>query len=777
MAQPLNVLLLEDNPHDAELIVRELKRAGFAPVWERVENEADYLHRLEARPEIILSDFALPDFDGVRALTLLKERGLDIPFILISGTIGEETAVTAMKNGAADYLLKDRLTRLGPAVTHALAEARLQSERRSAEIALRDSAEFIREVLDSLTGSLVVLDEHGVITAVNEHWRQFAGDNGGSDSLGQNYLTTCLQSFERAGNADARVVHDGITAVLNGSQNYYSHEYRCDSPTAQYWYLMRVSPLTGSRRGAVVTHTDVTARRLAEHAVRSNEERLRQLIENGTDVISVIDATGAIRYQSPSAFRVMGYRPEELLGHKIQEYVHPDDRTKLLEAVQRSLIGEARPAPLEYRLRHQDGTWRLLQSLGKGMTDATGEKLVVANSRDITESRLLEEKFLRAQRMEAIGTLASGVAHDLNNILAPMLMVPGLLRQHLPDPHDREILAMLEQSAQRGASIIAQLLTFSRGIEGARVSVQPRHLIKEMIQIMRETFPRNLTIKETLPADLWVVIADATQLHQVLMNLCVNARDAMPEGGKLTLTASNVKLDAEAVKAQAGVEPGPFVVIEITDSGHGIPPSVISRIFDPFFTTKGIGKGTGLGLSTVLGIVKSHRGFVTVYSEPEKGSVFRVFLPAEIGEVAATVPPDLALMRRGNNELVLVVDDEAPIRETTRKVLERYGDRVTTAESGEEAIRKFIQQHGAIKLVLTDMMMPGIGGLALIRSLQVIEPAIKVVACSGLGQDEKRAELTGLGVRQVLAKPFSSTELLAALDQVFARPGPVGGSL
>ncbi len=777
MTQPLHVLLVEDNPHDAELIVRELRRAGYAPEWQRVETEADFIRKLADRPEIILSDFALPEFDGLRALAQLKSHGLDIPFILISGTIGEETAVAAMKNGAADYLLKDRLARLGPAVAHALEQARLRGERRAADEAVRANAEFVREVMDSLTAALVVLDERGVITAVNENWRQFARGNGGSDWVGQNYLTTCLSGFEGSGDAHARDAHEGITSVLNGSKKSFVREYRDDSPTEQRWYLMRVSPLTGLKRGAVVTHSDISARRQAEAAVRSSEERFRQLIENGSDIISVIDAKGIIRYQSPSSARIMGYRSEELVGQVLLTYVHPEDQAKLQEAVGRSLLGQAKPTPLEYRVRHQNGTWRLLQSLGKAMTDANGEKLVVANSRDVTESRLMEEKFLRAQRMEAIGTLASGVAHDLNNILAPMLMVPGLLRQHLPDPHDREILAMLEHSAQRGASIIAQLLTFSRGIEGARVNVQPRHLIRETIQIMRETFPRNLMIKEDLPADLWVVIADATQLHQVLMNLCVNARDAMPEGGRLILAAKNVQLDGAAVQTQSGVEPGAFVVIEVSDSGHGIAPAVINRIFDPFFTTKDIGKGTGLGLSTVLGIVKSHGGFVTVQSEKEKGTVFRVHLPAITETHAVPAKPDATAALRGNNELILVVDDEEPIRETVRKVLERYGYRVITAESGEEGIRKFIQQHGGVRLVFTDMMMPGMGGLAFIRALQMIEPGIRVMACSGLGPEEKGVELAGLGVGEVLAKPFAPDELLAAMERVLTRPGPAARSL
>ena len=498
--------------------------------------------------------------------------------------------------------------------------------------------------------------------------------------------------------------------------------------------------------------------------LRASEERFRRLIENSSDVILVIDENAQISYSSPSTLRILGYEPEQLIGRDIFDIIHADDRAKAKDSFLQASTSTAEvPQVTEYRIRHRDETWRIFQSVGKGMLDAGGGKRVVLNSRDVTESRQMEERFLRAQRMEAIGTLASGVAHDLNNILTPMLMVAGLLKESLGDARDREMLAMVEKSAQRGASIISQLLTFSRGVEGTRASVQPKYLLKEMMNLMQETFPRNIELLSDVPGDLWTVVVDSTQFHQVLLNLCVNARDAMPDGGKLTLSARNVLLGEKDIQGHEEATPGPHLLVMVGDTGHGIPPSIISRIFDPFFTTKELGKGTGLGLSTVIGIVKSHKGFINVYSEPGKGTVFRIYFPASdaatLAEPAATPLPKA----QGKGETILIVDDEPHILGALRELLEKSGYRVLTAQNGEEAIRIFIEHGTAVQVVVTDVMMPVMGGLALINTLRVIKPGVKFIATTGLEREEKTAEFAALGVSAVLAKPFSPIAFLQVL--------------
>jgi two-component system, cell cycle sensor histidine kinase and response regulator CckA len=412
-----------------------------------------------------------------------------------------------------------------------------------------------------------------------------------------------------------------------------------------------------------------------------------------------------------------------------------------------------------------DGTERWIRDGAFPVKEADGHvRRVVGVAEDITERKQLESQFLHAQRMEAIGTLAGGIAHDLNNILAPVLMASGLLQERMANQHDQDMLKMIGSSAQRGADIIRQLLTFSRGIEGTRVAVQLRHLIKDMVHIMRETFPRDIAIEQDAPASLWNVTADATQLHQVLMNLCVNARDAMPEGGRLRLHAENAHLPGPAGQPVPPAQAGPYVVVTVTDTGTGMPPQVIDRIFDPFFTTKGVGKGTGLGLSTVMGIVKSHGGLITVASEPGKGTTFRVCLPADPAAVqqAASIPK---IATTGQGELILVVDDEESLRESVQGVLEANHYRVVLAADGKEAVMRYLDNQDRIRLVLTDVMMPVMGGLDLARSLQTINPRLPIIAMTGLHQESRAAEFEALGVTQMLLKPFMPDTLLAAVGQ------------
>jgi PAS domain S-box-containing protein len=767
MAQPLHVLIAEDNSADAELVVRELRRAGFAPEWTRVDTEADFIAHLHAGIDLVLSDYEMPQFNGLRALELMKERSLELPFILVSGTIGEDVAVTAMKQGASDYLMKDRLARLGQAVVQALAQYRLREEKRRAVQTLQGNAAFIHAVMNSLTASIVVLDEKGAITATNEAWRRFAVANGGSDNLGENYLEVCARSVSAFGNKDAEAAANGIRAVLSGKLDVFTLEYPCHGTNERRWFLMRVSPLGGEHRGVVVAHEKITEIKLAEISLRESEERFRRLIEHASDMIAVVDMAGIIQFQSPSTERVLGYAPKDVTGLNVLDFIHPEDREKVGQRIAEISHEAFAPMLMEYRIRHRDGSWRIFQSTGGAMTDPDGRRMMVVNSRDVTETRKLEEQFLRAQRLEAIGTLSSGIAHDLNNILAPMLMIAPLLRGKLPDAQDAELLTMIESGAQRGANIIRQLLTFSRGIDGERGVVQPRHLLKEMVALMRETFPRDITVEERIAADLWTVTADGTQIHQVLMNLCVNARDAMRNGGKLTLAAGNVTVDEMDVLKHPQAKLGAYVQLTISDSGEGIPRENIDRMFEPFFTTKEIGKGTGLGLSTVLGIVKSHAGFITVYSEPGRGSVFNVHLPADADGKEAMAATGLSVAR-GAGELILVVDDESPVRRATCLTLEAHNYRVLSAANGREATTLFLQHRDQLRLVLTDIMMPAMNGMALIRVLRALAPRLKIIAASGLLDPERRDELTALGVTTVLAKPFGRDETLRAIQHELA---------
>ncbi len=899
--KPLRVLMVEDSAVDAELLRRGLSVAGFEADAQRVENESAYIRSLDERLDLILSDYKLPQFSGLRALELLKESGLEIPFILVSGTIGEELAVTAMQLGAADYLLKDRLTRLGPAVLGAMEQSRLRKEHRRTLEALRESEErlqrasrvggvgifelnhllgksYISPVLaeiaeiwsgresDVLSMERVVpedrvdfqlsvartndpagdgrldhqyrikLDDGGIrwLRVVAQTW--FTGEGAtrratrtlgtvqditvhkkgeaaleerhrleaqlletaaaapglmftfrvqGDGAMNFPYISEkiremlCLDPLELSRDASSffELVHpedlDELKAVIQREVETAVpqwNDFRIRTPGGEMIWLAGNATARREADGGMLLHgllLDITQRKWGEVALQQSEERFRQLAENVHEVFWMSDpANSQMLYVSPAYEEIWDRTCVSLYANPESrlDAVHPDDRERVRDAAHRKL-GVAGYDEI-YRIVRPDGATRWIHDRAFPVHDEHGEVYrIVGTAEDITERKQLENQFLRAQRLEAIGTLSSGIAHDLNNILAPTMMVVSLLREKLSDPADLDLLTMVEQGAERGANIIKQLLTFSRGIGGDRGLVQPRHLLREMFALMRETFPREIKIIDNTPSDLPPIVADATQLTQVIMNLCVNARDAMPAGGKLTLSAYHTILRAEDTSIHVAAKPGPYVVLSVADTGEGIPAGLIDRIFEPFFTTKDVGKGTGLGLSTVMGIAKSHGGFITVYSEPGRGSLFKVYLPA--GDAGAvTVPPaPSSPLPSGQNQLVLVVDDEPAIRQAIAQTLERNQYRVVSASDGKDGLTAFLEHRSRIRLVLTDVMMPVMGGVALVRTIRSLEPKQRIIAMSGLNDEDRSDELAELGVDVVLLKPCGPVELLEALHR------------
>jgi signal transduction histidine kinase len=386
---------------------------------------------------------------------------------------------------------------------------------------------------------------------------------------------------------------------------------------------------------------------------------------------------------------------------------------------------------------------------------------------EMEQRKKAEAHLLRAQRLESIGTLASGIAHDLNNMLSPILMSAGLLRTNLPE-ESQGLVTMIETSAHRAAGVVKQVLTFARGVEGEYVLLQPRHLLREIINVVSETFPRNIRLQCDLPKDLGCLEGDATQLHQVLMNLCVNARDAMPDGGTLRLSAGNVELDEEYASMTPGAKAGSYVTVRVSDTGTGIPPEIIGKIFDPFFTTKELGKGTGLGLSTAVGILKGHGGFLDVRSEPGKGTTFEICLPLAVEGVVSIADQNELPPPAGHGELILIVDDESEIREMTAAVLRQYGYNVIVATDGTEAVSIYAQRSTEISVVLTDIMMPVVDGVALCRVLRKMNPEVCLIVATGYSDESRALELRSLNVREVLSKPFSTGILLASIADAVA---------
>jgi signal transduction histidine kinase/CheY-like chemotaxis protein len=412
-----------------------------------------------------------------------------------------------------------------------------------------------------------------------------------------------------------------------------------------------------------------------------------------------------------------------------------------------------------------EGRWTLVR-------DEFGDpRSVLSINTDVTDKKKLEGQFLRAQRMESIGTLAGGIAHDLNNVLGPIIMAVDLFRLKMTDPRDLELLETVSVSAHRGVEMVKQVLSFARGIEGQRALIRPAQLLKEIQRIVRDTFPKSITVHVAVPDETWHLLGDPTQLHQVLLNLCVNARDAMPQGGKLQLSASNVEIDPQFAAMHSDAEPGSYVALEVVDNGVGIEPDIEGKIFEPFFTTKAVGAGTGLGLSTTLAITRSHGGFITVESALGKGTKFRVYLPADIMTDEASGDEIHGDLPKGNGECVLIIDDEASVRSITSQTLEAFGYRVMLAADGAEGVATYAQHVRDIAVVLTDMMMPVMDGAATIRALTRLNPAVKIIAASGLTSKAAEAEAAGDGVAVFLPKPYTASALLTALREILAAEG------
>ncbi len=500
---------------------------------------------------------------------------------------------------------------------------------------------------------------------------------------------------------------------------------------------------------------------------KRSEQKIREqaaLLDIATDAILVQDLQGKILFWNKGAENLYGYSTTEAVGSFVSQLGEEDELPQMQELAKAVLLssgawqGELQQVGKQRQKVVVESRWTLVR-------DRMGQptSILVVNT-DITEKKQLEAQFLRAQRLESVGTLASGIAHDLNNVLAPILMSVQLLKIKFPEPQHQPLLKMLETNVKRGAALIKQVLSFARGIEGKRVTLQVKHLLLEIEQIIRETFPKSIDFSSDVASDLWTVSGDATQLHQVLMNLVVNALDAMPNGGTLKTSAKNIYIDENYARLHIDAQVGSYITIAIADTGMGIAPEVLGRIFEPFFTTKSVGAGTGLGLSTVMGIVKSHGGFIQVYSELGQGTEFQVYLPAI--QTTATSENSDSELPLGQGELILVVDDESAILEVTKTSLEIYNYKAITARDGMEAVALYTEHQAEISVVLTDMMMPVMDGPTTIRTLQQINPEVKVIAVSGLSSSDKLAAAASSGVTNFLSKPFSAKDLLQTLSSV-----------
>lgn len=514
---------------------------------------------------------------------------------------------------------------------------------------------------------------------------------------------------------------------------------------------------------------DITERKKAEQALREAHAYSESIVETLRESLVVLDPQLRVKTANKTFYKTFKVLPEETLNKFIydigdRQWDIPKLRELLEEIIPRNTYLNDFEVDLEFPAIGR--RTMILNARRLHQTDVDAQLILLAIE-DLTERKKLEAQLLRTQRMESIGTLAGGIAHDLNNMMTPLMLSLQILKEKFKDEQSQKLLNILEQNSQRSADLIKQVLSFARGVEGERKPLQVTDTISEIEKVMKETFPRNIDIRADLPGDLRTISGDVTQLHQVVMNLCVNARDAMPDGGILHISAENIFIDENYARMNTEAKEGSYVVITVSDTGTGIPPEILDRIFEPFFTTKEFGKGTGLGLSTAHAIVKSHGGFMNVYSEVGKGTTFKVYLPAIRTEMEKMQEHKPELLT-GHGELVLLVEDEATISKVTGSTLEMHGYKVLTADDGAQAVALYAQNKDKISVVLMDIMMPVMDGHASIKAICRINPGARIIATSGLSEKDKLMKATGTSINAFLPKPYTAEQLLKIIHEVIS---------
>jgi two-component system cell cycle sensor histidine kinase/response regulator CckA len=727
---PLRILILEDVPMDAELVEYELERARIPFEARRVDTRESFLAPLVAfRPVVILYDLTLPRFDGMSALSLARERVPTVPFLIVTGSVNEETAVGCMKAGATDYLLKSNLARIGPAIEGALETVRARTAKAKAEDALRRSEANLRAIFNNSLQAFVLIDLDGTIKALN--------------STAADWSSRLLGRTLTEGSPIAEFVPDAepaFHAALAGETRNMERCFR-DTDGSDRWFESTHAPVVdeeGTIIGVCLNARDISTRKQAERALRESEARYRDLFDNASDLVCATDADGGFIYVNRAWHDSIGRPDAEPGRHRFPDLVHPDSRERYAEVVERVLAGETQ-THVELVLVTAAGTSITVEG-NLSCTLEDGRAVMVRGIyRDITERKRVQDQLRQAERMQAAGRLAGGMAHEVNNMMTGVLGFSEFLIRSLAedDPRRAEVQEIIHAGA-RASDVTRQLLAFTRQQLLHPEPLDLNGVVRGMEKMLRRSLGEDHVLELRLTEEVGQIRADRGQLEQVLVNLILNARDAMHDRGRVTIGTARARLDEVYAQAHTGVSipSGDYVCLAVTDTGVGMGPEIRARIFEPFFTTKPVGQGTGLGLSTVYGIVKQSDGFIWCYSESGQGTTFKIYLPLA-GTRTTPVPTERRPVElRGGNETILVVEDEEVVRNLACRGLREQGYTVLEARHGREALEQVERDHPQIDLVISDVVMPELGGRELGRRLAVLRPELPVLYMSGYTGDD-----------------------------------------
>ena len=798
--KPLTILIVDDHPINLKLLRAQLEAEGHAVV--EAANGAEALALMDRKSvDVIVSDILMPVMDGYRFCYEVRrsERFRELPLIIYTSSyVSPSDEKLSLDLGADKYLRKpapveemvraidealvsphrqpsaptdtaDVLKEYSARLVTKLEEKNVELERVGAQ--LRDANAQLRELLQHSPAVLYALRVEGetiVPRLASENVSRLLGFQV-AEALRPEWWSEHLHPEDR----ERAEASNFETLALGASRT----EYRIRHKDGGYRWVEDSRRLVRDREGLPVelvgVWSDITERKRAQDELHESERQLREMLDNLELVAVMVERDARIAYCNDYFLRLTGWQREEVIGFNwFDRFVPPervDDARKRLTVL---LAGGQDLLHSTHEVLTRSGQRRLLQWNNSLMYSASGEVVGTASiAEDITDRVRLEKQLLRAQRLESIGTLAGGIAHDLNNILLPILMGVTLLKRFDPNEPSMKAIDNIERSVRRGSELVKQVLLFARGTETSRATVWLAEIVHEIEAIITSTFPKDITLDVIIAPNLGSVTGDVTQLTQVLLNLCVNARDAMPRGGTISISAANADITDHDAKVHGGARGGRYVVLEVSDTGEGMSKEIIDRIFDPFFTTKEVGKGTGLGLSTAQGIVSAHGGILSVMSEPGEGSTFTIHLPARAAQPAATAIPEETGPPQGHGELILVVDDDASVLSITKQTLELFGYEVLTAEDGAQAIGIFSHRSADIALVLTDMAMPIIDGAALIAALNRMVPNVPIIATTGNPSAASMSKITRTGVTHILTKPYTAEHLLRTIAEVLGEEG------